>query len=92
MSEAENATRISVPALIRLMREEGVIEPENPLTGQCDLFACGMDSLAMMRLMILIERDFGIRIPAEQVTRDRFASADALAEWLGSLHRPPFPV
>lgn len=42
----------------------------------------GLDSLAMMRLIMFIEREFGIRIPLADVTPENFASIRTLSEYL----------
>lgn len=77
------APEITAAALLRLIMEEGLVEEE--LGEGSDLAAHGLDSLAMMRLVILIERDFGVRVPPEGMTRARFATAAALALWLTEL-------
>jgi acyl carrier protein len=47
-----------------------------------DLFALGLDSLAMMQLLLHIERDCQVTIPVAEITRERFSTPKRLAEWL----------
>ena len=73
---------ISPATVIALLIDQQIVDTSDPLTPESDLFACGMDSLAMMQLLLHLERDFAVRIPPEEMTRDRFATAGTLAAWL----------
>lgn len=44
-----------------------------------DLFAAGLDSMAIMQLLLLIEEEVGVVIPAESVSRENFATVETLA-------------
>ncbi|MDZ4287109.1 MAG: acyl carrier protein [Prosthecobacter sp.] len=78
---------ISPATVIALLIEQQIVDPSDPLTPESDLFACGMDSLAMMQLLLHLERDFAVRISPEEMTRERFATAAALAAWLSTRKR-----
>lgn len=52
-----------------------------------DLFSLGLDSMAMMQLMLHLEKDFGVRIAPADMTRNHFTSARVLAEWLSHPNR-----
>ncbi len=43
-----------------------------------DLFVAGMDSLAVVRVMIAIEEQFGIELPEHLLNRSSFSSIAAL--------------
>lgn len=73
---------ISTTALLSLIQEQQLLEVTEPLTAQTDLFACGLDSLALMQLLLHVEREFGVAVPPEAVKREHFASVAALARWL----------
>ena len=47
----------------------------------------GLDSMAMMQLLLLIEERFGLTINPAEMTRERFATASALAGFLGEKRR-----
>ena len=48
-----------------------------------DLFAAGMDSLAVVDIMLAIEERFGIEVPDTLLNRKTFASIAALDRALG---------
>lgn len=47
-----------------------------------DLFKAGLDSLAIMQLLIAIETRLGKGIPVREVTRENFKSAQAILSLL----------
>jgi len=78
---------ISPTAVIALIAEHHIVESDGPLTPDSDLFAQGLDSLAMMQLMLHLEREFGVRITPTEMTRNHFATATILARWLSHPNR-----
>jgi acyl carrier protein len=61
---------------------ESIIEPPPDFTGETDLFQCGLDSMAIMQLLILIEDTFGVSLPPESVNRENFRTTRSLAALL----------
>ena len=57
---------------------------EVPLQEQDDLLAIGVDSMGFVRLLHFIETEFGIQVPAEDVTIENFQTIDAIAGYLGA--------
>lgn len=78
---------ISPQAVIGLIIQHQIVESDEPLTPESDLFACGLDSLAMMQLMLHLEREFQVRITPSEMTRNHFANASVLAQWLSHPNR-----
>lgn len=76
---------ITADAVLALLDEHAIVETEEPLAADTDLFACGLDSLALMRLIVAAEQTFERRLPPAEITRARCATAAALAAWLDSL-------
>jgi acyl carrier protein len=76
---------ITAEAVLALLDEQAIVEVAEPLAADTDLFACGLDSLALMRLIVAAEQVFGRRLPPAEITRARCATASALAAWLDSL-------
>lgn len=76
---------ITTDAVLALLDEQAIVEAEEPLAADTDLFACGLDSLALMRLIVAAEQAFGRRLPPAEITRARCATAASLAAWLDSL-------
>ena len=68
--------------VIDLLLAEQILEPQEPITPEADLFALGLDSMALMQLMLQIEVRFGITISPSELSRDHFATAAALAGFL----------
>lgn len=78
---------ISPAAVIELLTTEHILEPQEPLAPDTDLFSMGLDSMAMMQLLLLIEERFRLTINPAEMTRERFATAGALAGFLGEKRR-----
>ena len=49
-----------------------------------DLFEAGLDSMAIMQLLLLIEENFGVDIPASELSRENFSTAKAIAQLIRS--------
>jgi acyl carrier protein len=75
---------ISPSAVLALIQEQHIVEAEEPLTTDSDLFAWGLDSLAMMQLLLHLEQQFGRRLSPEGLTRDHFTTATTLAAWVSA--------
>lgn len=76
---------ITAEAVLALLDEQAIVEADEPLAADTDLFACGLDSLALMRLIVAAEQTFGRHLPPAELTRARCATAAALAEWIDRL-------
>ncbi|GAA5136174.1 hypothetical protein GCM10023213_10750 [Prosthecobacter algae] len=78
---------ISPEAVITLILQHQIVETDEALMADADLFAKGLDSMAMMQLMLHLEREFGVRISPADMTRNHFATARVLAGWLSHPNR-----
>jgi len=67
------------PDQIRELIDGQLIEFSPGFGNEDDLFEAGLDSMAIMQLLLLIEENFGVEIPMGDVTRDNFHSATAIA-------------
>ena len=74
---------ISPAAVVNLLLVENILEPQEPITLDTDLFSVGLDSMAMMQLLLQIEEHFRLTINPAEMTREHFATARALASFLG---------
>ena len=79
------ATAITSDSIIALLHEHEILSDDEPVTADSDLFALGLDSLAMMQLLLHLERRFALSIPPAEMTRDRFMTPARMAEWLQSV-------
>ncbi len=48
-------------------------------TDDCDLYAEGLDSMALMQLILLLEQEMGVRIGPEDLAKENFQSLAAIA-------------
>lgn len=54
------------------------IKDNAPLFGE----GLGLDSIDALELVVALEKEFGIKIPDEDVGKDAFASVSALADYI----------
>jgi acyl carrier protein len=67
------------------MAAEGV-DPDAPLIGA----GLGIDSIDTLELVVMIERDYGVKIDNRAAGVEAFASLNALADYIRK-RRPPAP-
>ena len=63
----------------------GLVVPAADLAADADLFALGLGSLAMVRVMLAIEQEFGIEFPDALLIRSTFRSIAALRDAVGQV-------
>lgn len=80
-------TNITPAAVIELLTTEHIVEPQGRIAPDTDLFAMGLDSMAMMQLLLHIETRFQVTVQPAEMTRERFATAGSLAAFLGEKRR-----
>lgn len=73
---------LSAESVISILVEHELLEACELVQADSDLFALGLDSMAMMQLLLHLERDCQITIPVAEITRERFSTPKRLAEWL----------
>lgn len=64
--------------LLELIRTE-ILDTDQALTPQSDLFAAGLDSMGIMQLLLAIEDRFGVAIDPADLSRDNFSTAEKIA-------------
>ena len=64
--------------VVVLLRER-LLETATDFEPDTDLYALGMDSMAIMQLLILIEEEYGVSLPECSLTRQNFSTAAQLA-------------
>lgn len=65
--------------LCQYLREH-VVAPQVDINERVSLLKAGMDSVALVELLLFIEREMGVSIPDEALTPELFDSVGALAE------------
>ncbi len=80
MPASETLPQLEVRVL-DLVRNE-VLQTPPGFTVEADLFEAGLDSMAIMQLLLLLEEHFGKAIPTGSVSRANFKNAKAIATLL----------
>lgn len=73
---------ITPAAVLDLIVEQQIVDTSHTPGIDSDLFALGLDSMAMMQLLLHIEDRFGVAVQPGEMTRERFATAAALGMFL----------
>ncbi len=76
------------PQLVVLLRER-LLETPHPVDATADLYSLGMDSMAIMQLLILIEEEYGVALPECGLTRQNFTTVRQLARLILAQSRTP---
>lgn len=77
MSEALNGGTIEA-RLLKLIGTDLLATPAG-FNRDTDLFSVGLDSMAIMQLLLLIEEEFQVVIPVESVSRENFKTTRAVS-------------
>lgn len=72
--------------LVTLVAER-LLEVPRDFSADSDLFAHGLDSMAIMQFLLLIEEEFGVAIPERELTRENFGSVKRVTALLQSCAR-----
>jgi acyl carrier protein len=73
---------ITAESILTLLMEHHLLDTDEPLLPDSDLFALGLDSLAVMHLHLHLEREYGVSLAPALVTKESFATARKLAAFL----------
>lgn len=68
--------------LLGVIRSEGIVGLAEGFGATDDLFLAGMDSMAVMQLLVAVEERYGVAFATEDVTKAHFGTAAALARLL----------
>ena len=68
--------------LVTLVSER-LLETQPGFGPESDLYEAGLDSMALMQLLILVEEEYGVSIPEKALTRKNFGSVRQLANVVG---------
>lgn len=64
--------------LVHLVRER-LLETAPGFNADSNLYDCGLDSMAIMQLLILIEEEYGVALPEAELTRQNFSTVRHVA-------------
>ena len=66
--------------LIDWMNGEGLLELDWDFPEDGDLFAAGLDSMAVMQLVVAVEDEYGVELGPDDLTRENLATPTTLAK------------
>jgi len=69
----------TISALLCQFAQTNLVAAETSLDENCPLADVGIDSFALVELLLFGERTFGIRVPESHLTRKNLASVATLA-------------
>jgi acyl carrier protein len=64
--------------LVQLVSER-LLETPPGFNADSNLYDSGLDSMAIMQLLILIEEEFGVALPESELTRQNFSTVRSVA-------------
>ena len=67
---------------LRTLIDEQLFPLDVSVTAQSDLYSEGLDSMALMQLILLLEQEFGIAIVPEDLDRENFSTLGKMAEFI----------
>ncbi len=80
MASPTNPTREPLEKqLVQLIRER-LLETQPGFDADSNLYDNGLDSMAIMQLLVLVEEGYGVAIPESDLTRQNFSTTRQLAE------------
>jgi len=72
-SPSNEALDVAERLLARIRSELVELQPE--FSVDSDLFDAGLDSMAIMQVILMIEQEFGVKLPDALIKRETFATA-----------------
>ena len=75
-----------IPALENLDQQlvtlvsERLLETQPGFDAGSDLYEAGLDSMALMQLLILVEEEYGVSIPESALTKQNFSTVRHLSQ------------
>lgn len=70
--------------VIDWLNEEGMVELDPGFPTNGDLFSAGLDSMAVMQLVVAAEEKFGVILGPEDITRANLSTPESLAALLSA--------
>ena len=70
--------------LIDWLNGEGLLELDWDFPEDGDLFSVGLDSMAVMQIVVAVEDEYGVELAPEDLTREQLATPEALAALIRS--------
>jgi acyl carrier protein len=82
MAEAHGSSGDKKSKLLEIVSTE-ILAVETGFHEDTDLFEAGLDSMAIMQLLIRIESEFGVRLRVGDINRENFSTVRKITALLG---------
>ena len=73
--------------LVCLIRER-LLDTRADFDADSNLYEAGLDSMALMQLLILLEREYGVVLPDSELTHQNFGTTRQLAKLIQARSEP----
>ncbi len=70
--------------LIDWLNGEGLLELDWDFPEDGDLFAAGMDSMAVMQIVVAVEDEYGVELGPDDLTKENLATPTTLARLIAA--------
>jgi acyl carrier protein len=70
--------------VVVMLREEGILELAEDCGVETDLFEAGLDSMAVMQLIVVIEERYGVALGVADASREALGSPTRMAATINS--------
>lgn len=71
--------------LQQFIQDELIFVDANQFDSSTDLFAHGLDSMGIMRLVLFIEEEFQVQLPDAEVVPEKLQNVDLICAWIEEL-------
>jgi acyl carrier protein len=78
-SQPPPASAMLEQQLLTLISER-LLEPQAGFSADSNLYDAGLDSMAIMQLLVLVEEEYGVALPESDLTRHNFSTIRHLAQ------------
>lgn len=75
----EMKVRCEPEGVLEMLREEGILELPSDCGVEVDLFEAGLDSMAVMQLIVVIEERFGVALGVGDASREALGTPTSMA-------------
>jgi aryl carrier-like protein len=76
---------MSASAVIDLITSHQILDTEEPLHPESDLLALGLDSLAIMQLLLALETHAGRSLAHAEISREHLRTPSTIAAWIAGM-------
>lgn len=83
MALSRNKKAPTPTELIDWLNGEGLLDLEWDFPEDGDLFSAGLDSMAVMQMVVAVEDEYGVELTPEDLTKETLASPASLAKLIG---------